>query len=496
MVDKGEGLTCNKEKRMELRERKSVGIVEMWGLDSGDEGAKDEMEEIMSDGQKSRRVSGGGVSCTKAKAVGGNRHTGSKQILIKGTGKPRGLVAMPGKAVERGSDKKSKSKVARRSRRQSGGSVKGSLDSYDENRGENREQPGAGRIKAAMMSGKAISEKNTCKVEKDEVESVKVVKSEKEEVTVAAEMKEKEEEEENVAEEARRMESDDDMLVDVATDATASVLSPTVWIKRPLYMNASYQGVYEKNENAPQEVPTSLHKDMNEAEKKTCHRRRSIGDNLENEVNNAEAIRMDGGANTVDHGYRHMQQHQGFDVAGHIEKEFEESQREQQDLKEIADIEADIARLQEMTKVLENSLAMKTGQVEELHGQNTSIKRMFSAIKVTRDDFNLEGLSQDQQREKMVDIGDRLVNMLRHGHNEMPLAQDKLNTPNPPPSSGQASLKEAKTAVTPPSSHPMESQIAAAALIAAKQDPARALVSLLEKSLEAQRRSKTMLHNV
>eukprot|EP00890_Picochlorum_soloecismus_P004151 jgi/Picsp_1/4737/NSC_02106-R1_---NA--- len=205
---------------------------------------------------------------------------------------------------------------------------------------------------------------------------------------------------------------------------------------------------------------------------------------------------MDGGADKIDYGSAEMQQHQGFDVAGHIEKEFEESQREQQDLKEIADIEADIARLREMAKVLENSLAMKTSQVEELHSQNTSIKRMFSAIKVTRDDFNLEGLSQEQQTEKMVDIGDRLVNMLRHGHKDLPPVQEKLNTPNQPQSSGREPLKEQKTAVTPPSTHPMESQIAAAALIAAKQDPARALVSLLEKSLEARRRSKTMLHSV
>jgi hypothetical protein len=311
------------------------------------------------------------------------------------------------------------------------------------------------------------------------VQSMEIVRSGKEEVVC---VEKKEEEEEKVLEEARRMESDDDMLVDVATDATASVLSPTVWIKKPLFLNASYEEEYEDKENAPEKVPTSLHKsnEANEVEKKKRPRRRSIGDDLKNEENSTE-----------------MQQHHGFDVAGQIEKEFEESQREQQDLKEIADIEADICRLREMAKVLETSLAMKTGQVEELHGQNMSIKRMFSAIKVTRDDFNLEGLNQDQQREKMVQVGDRLVSMLRHGQEDLPL-QEKQNTPNTTLPGGQASFssKEQKTAVTPPATHPMESQIAAAALIAAKQDPARALVSLIEKSLEARRRNKTMLHSV
>eukprot|EP00890_Picochlorum_soloecismus_P004152 jgi/Picsp_1/4738/NSC_02107-R1_---NA--- len=214
---------------MELRERKSVGIVEMWGLDSGDEGAKEEREEIVSDGQKSRRVSGGGVSCAKTKAVGGNRQNGSKW-LAKGIGRARGSVAMPGKTEERGNDGKSRSKASRRTRRQSGGSVGGSLGSYDEKRGENRQhaEVGAGRLKAVMMSGEEMRAKKTNEVYKDTVKSVEIVKSEKEEVAVVTENKEEEdeviaEEEEKAGEEARRIESDDDMLVDVATDATASV---------------------------------------------------------------------------------------------------------------------------------------------------------------------------------------------------------------------------------------------------------------------------------
>ena len=458
--------------------------MEMWGLDSGDEGAQEEMEEIMLEGQKSRRVSGGGVSSGKAKGVGVNRQVGGRVV-----GKSRGSVGMPGKAEERGSDRKVTFKTARRTRRQSGANQSKS-DDHDGG-GEKRQQEeegGVRRIRAVMMSGDEMQRtKNT--YEKDDqanaVQLMEIEKSEKEEFAMV-------EKDEKVVEEARRMESDDDMLVDVATDATASVLSPTVWIKKPLFMSASYQEMHEDKENAPEKVPTSLHKG-NKVEKKKRHRRKSIGDDLENEENNAEISRMDGGAEKIDNGSADMQQHHGFDVAGHIEKEFEESQREQQDLKEIADIEADICRLREMAKVLETSLAMKTGQVEELHGQNMSIKRMFSAIKVTRDDFNLEGLSQDEQREKMVQVGDRLVSMLRHGQEDLPL-QEKQNTPNT--TGGQASLKEQKTAVTPPATHPMESQIAAAALIAAKQDPARALVSLIEKSLEARRRNKTMLHSV
>lgn len=169
-----------------------------------------------------------------------------------------------------------------------------------------------------------------------------------------------------------------------------------------------------------------------------------------------------------------------------ILKTVEENDKAEADLKEISDIEGEIAKNAEVNMLLEQLLASKTKRLEELHVQNATIKRIFGAIDVVKDDFVIEGLSEEERRSKMISIGQRLIQSLRgapSGQGGRPSGSGRDQAAGAG-DQGHSS-RNACLPMAAPDMYPMESQIAAASVIAAKGDPARALLSLLEKALEA-----------
>jgi hypothetical protein len=351
---------------------------------------------------------------------------------------------------------------------------------------------------------------------------------------------------------------DDVALVDVRTDAMASVLSPNVWIRRPrkaatpvrspdgtgrpVYYTTTKEEVVSEEAVTPSRriqgrkdktpartprgaglrkrrlpggdvVETGEGYDSEEAmtpgkrrcgdEETTAHmlttennnnkRRRKKSAVLKNEdyivddeATLVETVRQDGGggASTIA---------ANDDVAVDMQKALEENDRAEADLKEISEMENDIANMRDATRMLEHMLASKTRQLEEMHAQNATIKRIFSAIEVVKDDFITEGLSDEEKRAKMVGIGKRLIHHLRvgDGNTTHSLRGDaRAQTGGGRQQAAQkGACKSHSLPMAAPEMHPVESQIAAASLIAAKGDPARALVSLLEKGLEARRKS-------
>ena len=363
---------------------------------------------------------------------------------------------------------------------------------------------------------------------------------------------------------------DEVALVDVRTDATASVLSPNVWIRRPRKAatpvrspDGTGRPVYfsSKEEEGKQEAVTPSRKVQSRKDKTpartprgagvrkrrlsggagdvdaaedyeydfeeaiTPGKRRRCGDvvdmattlhltTTENDTNNNKRRRkksavlknedyiVDDEATLVETA---RQQDGGGasaiaedDVAVDMQKALEENDRAEADLKEISEMENDIANMRDVTRMLEHMLASKTRQLEEMHAQNATIKRIFSAIAVVKDDFITEGLSDEEKRAKMVCIGKRLIHHLRVGDgnttntnspNGETRAASLANTSSGRQHDVQKAFKSRSLPMAAPEMHPVESQIAAASLIAAKGDPARALVSLLEKGLEARRKS-------
>lgn len=133
--------------------------------------------------------------------------------------------------------------------------------------------------------------------------------------------------------------------------------------------------------------------------------------------------------------------------------------------------------------------------------QNGAVKRMFGALGVEKEDFVLGDASDGPSRKKrMVAIGNRLVKSLNEKQGE----GGEGAAPPPPPTRGRGrpplhaatvvGRDASHPAFTPPSSCPVESQIAAAALTLSKGDPSVALLSLLEKALSA--RAPPMAHQM
>ena len=316
--------------------------------------------------------------------------------------------------------------------------------------------------------------------------------------------------------------TDDVALVDVKTDATASVLSPNVWIRRPrkaLTPMRSPDGTSKMyhDENVRGDSATPLKKGKEHVAKTPTQKRRrqdtreeeddvlkeeegmyvapaklvQIECGVEGKRKRKKSTKLQNSDFLVDEqeytaAVGNSEYRKRIDVAGDIQKALEEHDRAEADLKDISDMEHDIAKTRELIMALEQMFASKTRHLEEVHAQNTTIKRIFGSISVIRDDFVTDGLSDDQRREKMLRIGRRLVHHLRTTPSQGPCqpAQDGAVPQGRQASSGQHALP-----MVAPEMHPMESQIAAAALIAAKGDPARALVSLFEKGLEARRKS-------
>lgn len=314
---------------------------------------------------------------------------------------------------------------------------------------------------------------------------------------------------------------DDVALVDVKTDATASVLSPNVWIRRPrkaltpmrspdgtskMYLNENERGEFptpqKKGKEHVAKTPTpkrqrhhqSAHDDALKKEEgmyvaaanllqEDCDvegkRKRRKSTKLQNDdflVDEQEFTAAVGNS----------ENRKTIDVAGDIQKALEEHDRAEADMKDISEMENEISKTKELIMALEQMFASKTARLEEISTQNLTIKRIFSSLSVMRDDFVTDGLSDDQRREKMLRIGRRLVHHLRTSPSqEIPQSAQVVDSSQPP----HVPSKQHPLPMVAPDMHPMESQIAAAALIAAKGDPARALVSLFEKGLEGRRNS-------
>lgn len=170
-----------------------------------------------------------------------------------------------------------------------------------------------------------------------------------------------------------------------------------------------------------------------------------------------------------------------------------------EDLEHIAGIEAVIRRHAEINAVLHGELQRIGAEVHQVQTQNDSIKRMFQALNVIKDDFNMAGASDETSRKRrMVEIGHRLVKNLNEPKEQQapqpkphPLPPQMPRGRGRPPLHGNTQTPAATVAAaarpifTPPASFPVESQIAAASLTLSSGDPAVALLSLLEKALAA-----------
>lgn len=344
---------------------------------------------------------------------------------------------------------------------------------------------------------------------------------------------------------------DDVALVDVNTAATASLMSPNVWIRRPRKAvpmrspdGTSRGGMYDDENVRPSKTSSRVksrttpvrRRQEDEVGKLTRHagmiEREHAGVDHDNNHVPGSSKRTPQGVQTqdeggVNHGTRRRRRRSAVfqsdeyvvdetaspeadpglyvsiqndpDAAvvrrmvspggvqdDDILKTVEENDKAEADLKEISDIEGEIAKNAEVNMLLEQLLASKTKKLEELHVQNATIKRIFGAIDVVKDDFVIEGLSEEERRNKMISIGQRLIQSLRgassgqggrpsgSGRDQSQAAGDQRH-----------SSRNACLPMAAPDMYPMESQIAAASVIAAKGDPARALLSLLEKALEA-----------
>jgi len=177
-----------------------------------------------------------------------------------------------------------------------------------------------------------------------------------------------------------------------------------------------------------------------------------------------------------------------LDILDVMDKEGDEKEQTEQDLAHIAHLEADLERAKRLGLQFESDLQDARADARAIMNENGSIKRLFAAIGVNRDDFNVDGLSEPDRKRRMLSTGRRLMHNL-NTNARLGLAGTATvlaphqsavegDTPGPP-----APSQYAKPAFTPPASFPVESQIAAAALTLAHGDPAAALLSLLEKAL-------------
>jgi len=175
------------------------------------------------------------------------------------------------------------------------------------------------------------------------------------------------------------------------------------------------------------------------------------------------------------------------------DREKAEKEQVEADLAHIAVIEREIMHAQQTSRELRMEYEDITSDLEAVHAQNSGVKRMFAALGVAKDDFNMAGaVDEPSRKRRMIEIGQRLVTSLNEQKTE-----DQKQKPQQPPRRGRPPLNPvahnpASTVAapacpifTPPASFPAESQIAAASLILCKGDSAVALLSLLEKALAA-----------
>lgn len=293
-------------------------------------------------------------------------------------------------------------------------------------------------------------------------------------------------------------------LLHVENEAAKVLLSPTIWVKRPVprfdartvkerRIDVDNSEKIERIENAPQGSLDAL---------EPCLFKRSLGHHGHAHVREA--------AIPIPPGQRHVSdlRESADKILEGLETENKENQHAKTDIEEIKAIENEVAAAERNKKLLLDQLQSSRTELSSLRSENESVKRIFASLGVVKSDFDMEGAADGPARKKrMVSIGRRLVENL---NNKQLFPQNNMQTKPPAiEQAGQPAIDEASKAkeetlpvmktpnipqnlkggasavpvFTPPSSFPEESQIAAAALTVAKGDPAVAMLSLLEKAL-------------
>jgi hypothetical protein len=174
------------------------------------------------------------------------------------------------------------------------------------------------------------------------------------------------------------------------------------------------------------------------------------------------------------------------------DREGAKKERTEEDVAHLAQIAESITAQEERNAALARELQVVAAEAVELRKQGDSIKRLFTALGVERGDFTWGpgGPPADEatRKKRAVEIGQRLIkNMIHEAPKAAAAAPARRGRPplNPPPAAAPAPLIPGapRPVFTPPASCPLESQIAAGALILSKGDPAVALTALLEKAL-------------
>ena len=242
--------------------------------------------------------------------------------------------------------------------------------------------------------------------------------------------------------------------------------------------------------------------------------------------------------------FQEIQQPSNSDLAGDIQKVLEENIQAEADLKDISDLMAEIAKVSENTHVWEEMLESKSKILDKLRMQNGTLKELFAGLGLSKNnlpDFSMNDVESDEGRKKrMLSFGRRLVSLLRHGKRPKDAVDGKpggaagapadmtgsvdgvsvvdtrdvdvnedakdanvkedADVSEPAAEGRDAADDEQKGGETPsanPNSagndtdeleerfHPIAAQVAGAGLQAAKGDPARAVMYLINKGFQA-----------
>jgi hypothetical protein len=238
------------------------------------------------------------------------------------------------------------------------------------------------------------------------------------------------------------------------------------------------------------------------------------------------------------HHFQETQKPSSSDLDGDIQKVLEENIQAEADLKDISDLMAEIAKVSENTRAWEEMLESKSNILEKLRVQNGTLKELFAGLGLSKNnlpDFSMKDVESDEGRNKrMLSFGRRLVSLLRHGKrpkdgdfgdgiepsgaavtladmagsvDSVPVGEAKDTNVAEDSSVREldAEVKRAAAGVqeggeTPSANkvaagndthgleerfHPIAAQVAGAGLQAAKGDPARAVMYLINKGFQA-----------
>lgn len=271
------------------------------------------------------------------------------------------------------------------------------------------------------------------------------------------------------------VEEDIDLVDNINNVAVASLFSPNMWVRRPCG---------ERARLTESDIPRSI--SLASPQVLAPANTLNIGSHQKREREPAAAHGEDSDLAYLEAVYQ----------------EGNEREHAEADLAQIEAIENEIVIAQETTRILQATLQEATGEVARLQAQNGSVKRLFAALGVCKDDFQIGDANDGPSRKRrMIDIGQRLVNNLNnpglHDWNAPPLGPQPAAAAAteehalcpvsaqlyPAETPAPAAVATARPIFTPAASFPAESQIAAAALTMSRGDPAIAMLSLLEKAL-------------